>query len=360
MSPRHAFVLLLLTSAVVILQRDVLFHPELENSLKATLNEFMYTDANGQQISYRDIQETKTLWKWIECAIASVYDVDQPITDSWSLRSLNGTRIKVPMTMRPIRAINAISAVYIGRARMNVQPNLGLLGGINSKVWDDHESATVTHTDYNMHFLEEDTDTEKLAIDMDEPTASQVFILNGIPHRKTKSLITQLKKNTWINDYDTESVFFKLNVYNPNLKRLAQVLVVWSRDDTGSFEHYVVTSAAPDQGFYIFSWDSITYLKMMQWACEVLFLLFIFQAASAKLFQILKHGFNILDLEMFCVLSMIYHVIVWLMMNHYAGTYRERLSASYKNMILSPSEQFSARAVMKSLYQDCDVTIKVC
>jgi hypothetical protein len=69
-------------------------------------------------------------------------------------------------------------------------------------------------------------------------------------------VLKQLKDKHWINDGTTDTIFFKINIINANLGRLAQALVVWDRDATGVWESFVVTSTAPQDGFYP-EWRSI-------------------------------------------------------------------------------------------------------
>jgi hypothetical protein len=79
---------------------------------------------------------------------------------------------------------------------------------------------------------------------------SQFFFLNSLPKNKTMEVLRQLKEKDWINEETTDTVFFKINIINANLGRLAQALIVWDRDATGVWDSFVVTSTAPDDGFY--------------------------------------------------------------------------------------------------------------
>lgn len=63
-------------------------------------------------------------------------------------------------------------------------------------------------------------------------------------------VLRKLKEKMWINDETTDTIFFKINIINANLGRLAQALVVWDREPTGVWESFVVTSTAPEDGFY--------------------------------------------------------------------------------------------------------------
>lgn len=94
-------------------------------------------------------------------------------------------------------------------------------------MWIDNDDP-IPHTQY-MLFVPENNEPE---LDKELPamveaslneTYSQFFFLNSIPKNKTMYLLKMLKDRDYINDENTDTIFFKLNVFNPNLKRLAQV-----------------------------------------------------------------------------------------------------------------------------------------
>jgi hypothetical protein len=237
----------------------------------------------------------------------------------------------------------------------------GLRGGIRSNSWITTED-TITHNQYTLNMPEnnepeEDDALEGMIQKALNQTHSQFFFLNSIPKNKTMTVLSMLKSGDWINDKDAETIFFKLNVFNPNVKRLAQVLIIWNRAKTGRLNTYVLTSTAPDDGFYP-DLNSADLEDELRWFFELGCLLFIICYSVVSVFNLLTKRVRFLDLitslEFFCVCAMVYHFFVWLVIQRADDDYRNKIAAAYKNVDIAPDEAYSAKAILKSLYQGCD------
>jgi hypothetical protein len=221
---------LILFSGLTVMQRNIIFHTELENDIKDFVTSYTAQDGN-QQISYSGIQDSYSLWKWLEFTFDAQYNDDDPPQSEWVIQGLNDSKtdiIYVPMSFQPIQSVNVITAIYMGRSKYSTKVMPGLRGAMRSNMWIQYESETMTHNQYTLQMPEnsepenDDALPDMIKASLNQ-THSQFFFLNSIPKNKTMKVLEMLKEGEWINDVDTETVFFKLNVFNPNLKRLAQV-----------------------------------------------------------------------------------------------------------------------------------------
>jgi hypothetical protein len=60
------------------------------------------------------------------------------------------------------------------------------------------------------------------------------------------------------------------------------------------------------------------------------------------------------DLEIWCVVAMVHHGYVWFHINDASDKYRARLGSPYRDLVLTPEQQFMTKSIMKSLYQACE------
>ncbi|KAL0481270.1 hypothetical protein AKO1_012803 [Acrasis kona] len=364
-----SLVVLMVSAYTVILQRNILIDPGLENVMKKIISEFTYDDGNSE-ISYKDCTNVNMIWNWVEHYCDSLY-TDQKPTESWSTVDITNPSnlVPVPMSFKAIQSVNVISAVYIGRAQVIPKDAKTLRGGINGYKWDKDWIDDKTHTQYRLFLLEnnepeEDANYKSQIEQASKEPHSQFFFLNSISKNKTRAVLDGLQEINWINEENTDTIFFKINIINANLARLAQVLVVWDRDPTGTFESFVVTSTAPDDGFYP-DWKSMDNNDMMRIFFELLSVLTIVILIVYKIGELLgRENFNLFDiffdLEIYCIISMIYHCYVWYQINDASDKYRARLGAPYKGMVLTPDQQFLTKSIMKSLYQGCEIVGKLC
>jgi hypothetical protein len=134
-------------------------------------------------------------------------------------------------------------------------------------------------------------------------------------------------------------------------------LIIWNRANTGAFASYVLTSTAPDDGFYP-DWNSADLEDELRWFFEITCVIFIVIYSIITVFNLLRRSIRFLNvvtsLELFCICAMIYHFFVWIVIQRADDEYRDKIASAYKNVEIAPEEELSAKAILKSLYQGCD------
>lgn len=134
-------------------------------------------------------------------------------------------------------------------------------------------------------------------------------------------------------------------------------MIIWSRANTGNFRSYVLTSTAPDDGFYP-DWNSADLEDELRWFFEISCLSFVFIYIIVTITNVIRRKVKILDtltsLEVVSAISILYHFLVWLLILRADNEYKNKVAATYKNVYIAPDQELSAKAILKSLYQGCD------
>ncbi len=114
LSASWALFILVICACTVILQRNILIDPGLENVMKDIVSDFSYDDGNSE-ITYKECKDVSMMWKWIETTCEGLYDDESPPGESWSTMDIknNSNLIPVPMSFKALQSINVISAVSL-------------------------------------------------------------------------------------------------------------------------------------------------------------------------------------------------------------------------------------------------------